>query len=224
MLLVLVTTFALGAITPAHAVPLFTLANKNTFCAAPCTGTPIISSNIGIPNGAAPFFNITVTASAADSVTFSSTSNATGPIVSFKDNPLVFSGAGAINETVTIAAPATGFHGGYSVVITGTDSGGTASLTYLVKIYTISIRIDAASTGPTDATATLTGSNGKTFVVSAIVNASTSGGRCAVAFPCSFPLYGWQIGFNYDPTKLIAQGDPCGTVCPTGTVPDGALP
>src|SRR6266571_2523760 len=176
MLLVLVTTFALGAITPAHAVPLFTLANKNTFCAAPCTGTPIISSNIGIPNGAAPFFNITVTASAADSVTFSSTSNATGPIVSFKTNPLVFSGAGAINETVTIAAPATGFHGGYSVVITGTDSGGTQSVNYLVKIYTITVRIDATSTGPTDVTGTTSGSNVKTFAVSAIVNASSTGG------------------------------------------------
>src|SRR6266567_7445817 len=199
MLLVLVTTFALGVTTPAHAVPLFTLANKNTTCfnglGNPCT-TPTVSLNLGIPNGAAPFFNNTVTASAADSVTFTSTSNATGPIVSFKTNPLVFSGAGSINETVTIAAPATGSHGGYSVVITGTDSGGTASLTYLVKIYTISVRIDAASTSSTDVAATLTGSNGKTFVVSAIVNASTSGGRCSAAFPCSFPLYGWQIGFN----------------------------
>src|SRR5437867_10607859 len=160
MVLVLVTTFALGAITPAHAA--LTLANKNTFCpnglGNPCT-TPALSQNLGIPNGAAPFFNITVTTSAADSVTFSSTVNATGPIVSFKTNPLVLGGAGSANETVTIAAPATGSHGGYSVVITATGSTGTFSLTYLVKIYTISVRIDAASTSTIDTTATLTGSN-----------------------------------------------------------------
>src|SRR5213596_1402287 len=113
-LIFLATTVGVTSILPAHAVPLFTLANKNTFCpngtGNPCT-TPSLSQNLGIPNGAAPFFNITVTASAADSVTFSSTVNATGPIVSFKTNPLVLGGAGSANETVTIAAPATGSHG-----------------------------------------------------------------------------------------------------------------
>src|SRR5437867_6782255 len=180
-LVFLATTTGLSNILPAHAVPLFTLANKNTTCfngaGVPCT-TPTVSPNLGIPNGAAPFFNITVTASAADSVNFAASSNATGPIVSFKDNPLVFSGAGAINETVTIAAPTTGSHGGYAVTITGTDSGGSASVIYQVKIYAIAVTIDSCNGGTaptcpgsgTDTTVTIgPSSQTHTFYVSVLV-------------------------------------------------------
>src|SRR5438034_1918711 len=151
------TGIAASGLLPVHgASPNFTLANKLTFCAAPCTGTPTVTTNLGVPNGAYsgnssfPFFNMTVTATVATSVNFTYTVSAPGPWVTFKTNPVVFSSPGSFDESVTVSAPASGYHGTYTLTITGTDAGGTQSLTYNIKIYTIALIVDSNNTGPTD--------------------------------------------------------------------------
>src|SRR5712692_8269141 len=110
LFMLFITGLAVSNIGPVHAAGPgdFSLTNKNCY---PRTAT-CATTNLGVPNGSAPSFNITVTnlLAGANSVAFTSTQNATGPVVTFYSNTVNLNAAGtggaSVDNVVTISASA----------------------------------------------------------------------------------------------------------------------
>jgi PKD repeat protein len=231
--LVILTLTGVLNLLPVHAPAIndFTVTNKYVWNGA-------VTTNLGIPDGGSSFKGqiqvSNVVSGTTNPITFSTSMvNSTASVVptaTFFPNPVtLMMGADSLNTTVSFGVNPAVPHGAYNLTLAASNGPTTHYISFVIKVYSIAITIDAQSTSTSDTTVESSFSTAKSVSVGVLVaNATNAGGtlpKCTVAWPCALSVFGFQFGLSYNSSVVVPQGDPNPAATPgnsAGLYVDGA--